>query len=157
MTAREGVGKERMPQSPNQMALSQKQKKSDKTHDPERAAVRAKVKSDDSLKSAKLAAQAALEKKAEDVIVIDLRELSSYTDFLVICSGGSDRQLDAVADGVEAAMKEAGHGTVGFEGNRGGKWMLIDFGDVVLHVFHQDERAYYDLEGLWADAPRVTL
>ena len=146
-----------MPQSPNQMALSQKQKKSDKTHDPERAAIRAKVKSEDSLKSATLAAHAALEKKAEEVVVIDLRELSSYTDFLVICSGASDRQLDAVAEGVEAGMKEAGHRTIGTEGSRGGKWLLLDFGDVVLHVFHQDERAYYDLEGLWADAPRVTV
>ena len=147
-----------MAQSPNQIALSQKQRAQGKGgHDPERAAVRRTVKSDDSLKSARLAANAALEKKAEDVIVIDLRELSSYTDFLVICSGGSDRQLDAVAEGVEAAMKEAGQRTIGFEGSRGGKWTLLDFGDVVLHVFHQDERAYYDLEGLWADAPRVTV
>ncbi len=146
-----------MPQSPNQMALSQKQMKSDKTHDPERAAVRAKVKSEDSLKSARLAARAALEKKAEDVVVVDLRELSSYTDFLVICSGASDRQLEAVAEGVEATMKEAGQRTIGSEGTRGGKWVLLDFGDVVLHVFHQNEREYYDLEGLWADAPRVTV
>ena len=146
-----------MPQSPNQMALSQKMKKSDKTHDPERAAVRARVKSEDSLKSAKLAAASALEKKAEDVVVVDLRELSSYTDFLVISSGSSDRQLEAVAEGVEAAMKEAGHKTVGVEGGRGGKWVLLDFGDVVVHVFHQDERGHYDLEGLWADAPRVIV
>lgn len=146
-----------MPQSPNQVSLSKQLKKTDKTHDPERAKVRAAVKSEDSLKAATVAAHAALEKKAEEVVVIDLRELSSYTDFLVICSGGSDRQLDAVAEGVEATMKEAGHRTVGTEGGRGGKWILMDFGDVVTHVFHQDERGYYDLEGLWADAPRVTV
>ena len=147
-----------MAQSPNQIALSQKQKAQGKGgHDPERAAVRLTVKSDDSLKSAKLAAAAALDKKAEDIAVIDLRELSSYTDFLVICSGSSDRQLDAVADGVEKAMREGGHRVVGTEGEGSGRWVLLDFGDVVVHVFHQEERGFYDLEGLWADAPRVEV
>jgi ribosome-associated protein len=143
------------PQAPSQVSLSRGGK--DATHDPERAAVRAKHRTSDSEETAQVAAQAALEKKGEDVVIIDLRELSSYTDFLVICSGSSDRQLEAVAESVSVTLKAAGHVPVGSEGTRGGKWALLDFGDIVVHVFHQDERGYYDLEGLWADAPRVDV
>lgn len=110
---------------------------------------------DDSRRTAIAAAQAALEKKAEDVVVLDLRGVSGYTDFLVIGSGSSDRQIEAIADGVEKELKAQGHRVVGSEGQRGGRWVLLDFGDVVVHVFHQDERMHYDLEGLWADAPRI--
>src|SRR5947209_20150180 len=112
---------------------------------------------DDSLKTANAAAKAALDKKGEQVVVLDLRGLSGYADFLVIGSGTSDRHLETVADGVEKALKESGHRPIGSEGQRGGKWVLLDFGDVVVHVFHQDERAHYDLEGLWADAPRIEV
>ena len=153
-------GKQKMPQSPagkapTQVSLSRGAKAA--THDPERAAVRAQHRTDDSQKTAIFAAQSAMEKKAEDVVVIDLRELSSYADFLVICSGTNERQLEAVSESVSVALKAAGHTPVGSEGTRGGKWALLDFGDVVIHVFHQDERGYYDLEGLWADAPRVQV
>ena len=112
---------------------------------------------EDSRRTAVAAARAALEKKAEEVVVLDLRGVSGYTDFLVIGSGTSDRQLETIADGVEKELKAQGHRVVGSEGQRGGRWVLLDFGDVVVHVFHQDERAHYDLEGLWADAPRVAV
>jgi ribosome-associated protein len=112
---------------------------------------------EDSRRTAVAAARAALEKKAEEVVVLDLRDVSGYTDFLVIGSGTSDRQLETIAEGVEKELKSQGHRVVGSEGQRGGRWVLLDFGDVVVHVFHRDERAYYDLEGLWADAPRVPV
>ena len=141
-----------MPKSPSQIALSRK------TTTPERAAARASVRADDdSRKTAVEAAKAALDKKAEEVVVLELRGVSGYADFLVIGSGTSDRHLETVADGVEKTLKDAGHRAIGSEGHRGGRWVLLDFGDVVVHVFHQEERAHYDLEGLWADAPRVEV
>jgi ribosome-associated protein len=126
--------------------------------DPARAAARAAVRIDeDAQRTAVAAARAALEKKAEEVVVLDLRGVSGYTDYLVIGSGTSDRQLEAIADGIEKELKSIGHRLVGSEGQRGGRWVLLDFGDVVVHVFHQEDRAHYDLEGLWADAPRVEV
>lgn len=112
---------------------------------------------EDSRRTAVAAARAALEKKADDVVVLDLRGVSGYTDFLVIGSGTSDRQIETIAEGVEKELKSQGHRVVGSEGQRGGRWVLLDFGDVVVHVFHRDERGHYDLEGLWADAPRVPV
>jgi ribosome-associated protein len=139
-----------MPRSHTQIALSQSQLASDRAK--ARAAARV---DDDSPRTALMAARAALEKKADAVVVLDLRGVSGYTDFLVIGSGGSDRQLEAIADGVEKELTASGHRVIGSEGQRGGRWVLLDFGDVVVHVFHADERAHYDLEGLWADAPRL--
>ena len=112
---------------------------------------------EDSRRTAIAAARAALDKKAEEVVVLDLRGVSGYTDFLVIGSGSSDRQIEAIAEGVEKELKAQGHREVGSEGQRGGRWVLLDFGDVVVHVFHQDERMHYDLEGSWADAPRIEV
>ena len=141
-----------MPKSPTQMALSRK------SSDPARAAARAAVRvDDDSRRTAVAAARAALEKKAEKVVVLDLRGVSGYTDFLVIGSGTSDRQLEAIAESVEKELVAQGHRVIGSEGQRGGRWVLLDFGDVVVHVFHLDDRAHYDLEGLWADAPRIEV
>ena len=147
-------GNSNVPKSPSQIALSQKSAKTD----PGRAAARAAVRvDDDSQRTAVAAARAALEKKADEVVVLDLRGVSGYTDFLVIGSGQSDRQIEAIAEGIEKELKEQGHRKVGSEGERGGRWVLLDFGDVVVHVFHQDERTHYDLEGLWADAPRIEI
>ena len=142
-----------MPKSPSQIALSRKSHTT-----PERTAARAAVRAgDDSQQTAVEAAKAALEKKAEGVVVLDLRDVSGYADFLVIGSGTSDRHLESVAEGVEKTLKDAGHRVIGSEGHRGGRWVLLDFGDVVVHVFHHEERAHYDLEGLWADVPRVEV
>jgi ribosome-associated protein len=128
--------------------------------DPVRAAQRKEARSAHTAAEeiADKAAEAALEKKAEDVRIIDLRDRGSYTDFLLVVSGQSDKQLDAIASEVEKTLKDAGQKLVGSEGHNAGRWVLLDFGDLVVHVFHQEERGNYDLEGLWADAPqkRVT-
>ena len=121
--------------------------------DPRRQAARERARTGDPEATARRAAAAALEKKAVDVVLIDLRKQSSYADFLVVCSGTNDRQLEAIAEGVDKALRESGERPLGTEGARGGRWVLLDFGDVVVHVFSEDERAYYDLEGLWSDAP----
>jgi ribosome-associated protein len=143
-----------MPKAPSQVALSALSRKS---NDQSRAAARAAARAEDaeSLKTAELAGRAALEKKGDDVVLLDLRGVSGYADFLVVVSGNNERQLDAIADGVEKSLKENGHRLVGAEGGKGSRWNLLDFGDVVVHVFHEDERHHYDLEGLWADAPRT--
>ena len=103
---------------------------------------------------AMLVARAGLEKKAEDVTLFDVRGLSSYADYLVIMTADSDRQAGAVADNVDAVMKAAGHTKVAVEGYETGTWIIVDYGDVVAHVMGRTAREFYDLDGLWADAPR---
>ena len=101
-------------------------------------------------------AEAALDKKATRIEIIDVRDKVDYTDYVVVMSGRSDRQVAAIAGGVEEDLKRK-HGArcSGVEGLPQGNWVLLDFGDVVVHVFHQDTRGYYDLEALWLDADRV--
>jgi len=101
-------------------------------------------------------ARAGLDKKAEDVTILDVRGLASYADYFVIMTADSDRQASAVADHVEQTMKKGGVSKVGVEGY-GGSWILVDYGDVVAHVMSQESRTHYDLEGLWADAPRFRV
>src|SRR3982750_3269095 len=98
--------------------------------DPRRQAARAKVRAADPEASARRAAHAALDKKATEVVIIDLRAHSSYADFIIVCSGSNERQLEAIADGVEKSLREAGDVPIGTEGARGGRWVLLDFGDV---------------------------
>lgn len=101
-------------------------------------------------------AAAALDKKAMQVEILDVRGKVDYTDYVVIMSGRSDRQVNAIAQGVRETMKhDHGETCHGLEGLPQGHWVLMDFGDVVVHVFHQDTRGYYDLEALWIDAARV--
>jgi ribosome-associated protein len=102
-------------------------------------------------------ARAGLDKKAEDVAVLDVRGLASYADFFVILTADSERQASAIADHVEQTLKEMGVGKVGVEGYQTGRWILVDYGDVVAHVMSRDAREFYDLEGLWADAPRLRV
>jgi len=102
-------------------------------------------------------ARAGLDKKAEDVLVIDVRGLSSYADYFVLMTADSDRQAGAIADAVDEKLKAQGASKVGVEGYESGRWILIDYGDVVAHVFNREARGFYDLEGLWADAPRFTV
>lgn len=98
------------------------------------------------------------ERKALDVVVLDVRRKSSYADFLVICSGTSDRHVQSIAEFVADTLhKEDRVKTRGSEGMRGGQWALLDVGDVILHVFHQFTREVYALEDLWGDAPRLPL
>ena len=109
------------------------------------------------LDEARIAALAGYEKKAEHVTVLDLRKMNTYADFLVLMTAASDRQATAVADAVDDALRKAGHRPIGLEGTAGGTWVLIDTGDVVVHVFQQDAREFYDLDRLWADAPRIKV
>jgi len=102
-------------------------------------------------------ARAALDKKAEDVTVLDVRGLSSYADYFVIATADSDRQASAIADHVEETMKSQGFSKVGVEGYETGRWILVDYGDVIAHVMNRETRGFYDLEGLWADAPRLAV
>ena len=101
---------------------------------------------------------AALEKKAENPTVLDVRGISSYADYVVLLSAESARQIEAIGQSIEDRLrKEDGVRPIGVEGAGESGWMLIDFGDVVIHIFYRDARHFYDLEGLWADAPRVTV
>jgi ribosome-associated protein len=103
------------------------------------------------------AIDAALDKKALAPILIDVSAMSSYTDFIGIVSGRSDRQVDAIAENVRQVMKERGRITLGQEGRGNGRWTLLDFGSVVIHVFYHPVREFYDLESLWIEAPRIPL
>lgn len=100
-------------------------------------------------------AQAALDVKAEDLILLDLRKLSYSFEFFLICSAGSDRRILTVVEKIEESLKEKGYRPLHREGRPEGGWMLLDFGSVVAHVFAPEARQFYQLERLWADAPRV--
>lgn len=103
-------------------------------------------------------AEAALEKKAVNVQIIDVYGKVDYADYLVVMSGRSDRQVSALARGIaEDVQKATGERCEGIEGATEGSWVLMDFGDVVVHIFHDDVRGYYDLESLWIDAGRVPV
>ena len=104
-----------------------------------------------------IALDAALDKKAVDPVLIDVSEQSTYTDYLLLLSGRSDRHVQALADAVIEAFAALKVRPIGVEGHRSGQWTLIDFGDVVVHVFYHANREFYDLEGLWHDAPRVPI
>jgi len=101
------------------------------------------------------AARAALDKKALDLEILDMRELVYYADYFVICSGTSTQHVDAIAKNVEKELSRLGHKPSGIEGRQSALWVLIDFGDIVVHVFEQETRQYYQLEKLWLDAPRI--
>jgi ribosome-associated protein len=102
------------------------------------------------------AARAAADKLAERVVILDVHELIVITDFFVICSAASERQLKTVIEAVEGAVrKDLGVRPVRREGEAGAGWWLLDYVDVVVHVFGDEERDYYDLERLWRDAPRL--
>jgi ribosome-associated protein len=103
------------------------------------------------------AVRAAADKKARDLVVLDIGEFLSITDFFVICSANSDRQVRTIADEVERMLKEMDVKPLRSEGEPSGGWVLIDYGDFVVHVFTDEARAYYDLERLWKDAPRPEL
>jgi ribosome-associated protein len=111
----------------------------------------------EALAAARTAIEAALAKKALLPVLIDVSGRASYTDYIGIVSGRSDRQVDAIAEHVHKVMQESGRRLLGREGTRNGRWALLDFGDVVLHVFYHPVREVFDIESLWIDAPRVKL
>lgn len=106
---------------------------------------------------ARLAAGAAMDKKALDPVVLDLRDISSVADFFVILTGTSDRHVQAVARNVMEAFDSLGPALLGEEGLRGGNWVLMDYGEIVVHVFLESVREYYDIERLWIDAPHLDI
>jgi ribosome-associated protein len=106
---------------------------------------------------ARVAAEAAAEKKAADVVVLRVAELLVVTDYFVIATGANDRQVKVIADEVEEQLRLVGVKPVGREGETEATWILLDFGDLVVHVFQPAEREFYRLEKLWSDAPRMDL
>ncbi len=109
------------------------------------------------LELATICAKAALDTKAEDLVVLDVRGLSSFTDYFVIMSGRSSRHVQGLAEAMESAMRSKRISAAKAEGIQDGMWVLLDFGDVVVHIFYHEQRSFYDLEGLWHDAPRVEI
>ncbi len=110
-----------------------------------------------SAKLALLAAEAGLEKKASAVEIVDVYGRVDYADFLVLMTGSSDRHVGAIADAVEELLKKHGTLSIATEGRSSASWVLIDFVDIVVHVFQRETRAVYDLDGLWMDASRLPV
>jgi ribosome-associated protein len=110
-----------------------------------------------SKEKALLCAQAALDHKAIDLAILEVKKLSSFADYFVISSGSSDRQVQAIASHIEEKLGKQGLHPLGIEGKREGRWVLLDYGDVIIHIFYHPIREFYDLERLWSDAPKVEL
>ncbi|HYA12969.1 MAG TPA: ribosome silencing factor [Syntrophales bacterium] len=100
-----------------------------------------------------LCVNASIKKKAKDLTILNVKKFSSFADYFIICSGTSDRQVQAIAASVQEILKEYGILPLGVEGERLGKWILIDYEDVIIHVFYEPIREFYDIERLWSDAP----
>lgn len=104
-----------------------------------------------------VAVHAAEEKKAVDIRVLDLREITSFTDFFVLCTGTNQRQIQAISDEVNLQLKKHGELPISLEGYENADWILADYGDFIVHIFSEKARAYYDLERLWRNAKSVAL
>ena len=103
------------------------------------------------------AAQAALDKKAEDVIILNIGKVSSLTGYFVLATGTNARQTQAIAEAIRDALRERGLRPLGVEGMQQGEWILLDYGDFLVHVFSPEKRKFYDLERLWSNAPRTVI
>ena len=133
-------------------------KKPVRASNPPRSLVRAPVgPSHDAQKMALAAAGAGLDKKAIDVEIIDVTGKVDYADFLVLMTGQSDRHVASIAEGVDSALSKVGWQAISVEGLPRGQWVLIDFVDIVVHVFSADTRTLYDIDGLWMDARRLRV
>jgi ribosome-associated protein len=106
----------------------------------------------DSRERVLLCANAALEKKAKELIILNVKEISAFADYFILCSGTSDRQVRAVAAAIQENLKKAGILPLGVEGEDAGRWILLDYDDVIIHVFLESARTFYDLERLWSGA-----
>ncbi len=98
-----------------------------------------------------------IEKKASDVVVLCVAEISAFADWFIICSGASDRQVRAIASSIQESVKKTGVLPLGVEGEAEGKWVLLDYDDVIVHIFLESIRTFYDLERLWSEAPRIPI
>ena len=104
-----------------------------------------------------LCVNASLEKKAKDLVILNVKTLSSFADYFIICSGSSDRQVQAIASSIQENLKKVGVLPLGVEGETFGKWALMDYDDVIIHIFYEPIREFYDIERLWSDAPRMEI
>jgi ribosome-associated protein len=104
-----------------------------------------------------LAVRAAESKKASEIRVLDLREITSFADFFVICSGANQRQIQAISDEINLQLKRAGELPISVEGYEHAEWVLADYGDFLVHIFSDKARSYYDLERLWRHAKEVAI
>ncbi|AKF95030.1 ribosome silencing factor [Brevibacillus laterosporus] len=104
-----------------------------------------------------LAYKACEDKKAENIVVLDIHTISVMADRFIICHGNNERQVQAIVREIRDQVHKNGYNIRGIEGEEQGRWVLVDCGDVVVHVFHKEERDFYNLEKLWSDAPRVTV
>ncbi len=101
------------------------------------------------------AKHAAIDKQAEDLVILDLRRLCDFTDYFIICHGNTRRQTQAIAESIEDKLRAAYHRPAHVEGMNPGDWILMDYGDYVIHVFTRERRVFYNLERLWGDAPKI--
>src|ERR1051325_3193808 len=101
-----------------------------------------------------IAAHAAGEKKAENIVLLDLREVASFTEFFLICNGANPKQVQAISDSVEEQLRKNGKRPMHIEGYASAEWILLDYGDFIVHIFSSASRRFYDLERLWRDAKR---
>jgi len=97
------------------------------------------------------------ERKAREIVIYNVEGRTSYCDRLILCSGTAGRQVRALAEHVAAVMKQSGNQPLGIEGGRSSSWVLVDLGDVVVHIFDEESRLHYDLDGMWADAEQIPL
>ena len=110
---------------------------------------------DEAREAALVAAQAAADKLATDIVLIDVSERLAITDVFVLATGGNERQVEAIVDEIEEKLRLHGLKPIRREGQRDGRWVLLDYGDVVVHVQHSEERVFYALERLWKDCPVI--
>jgi ribosome-associated protein len=100
---------------------------------------------------------AALEKKPKDLVILKIKEISSFADYYILMSGSSDREVQALSSAIQGKMKESGVLPLGTEGTTYGKWIILDYADVVISIFYEPIRTFYDLERLWSDAPIMEI
>lgn len=103
-----------------------------------------------------LCINATLQKKAKDIVVLNLKESSAFTDYMIICSGTSEREVQAISQAIQLFLKKAGVRPLGVEGESNGQWILLDYDDIVISVFYEPTREFYNIENLW-DAPRMNI
>lgn len=117
----------------------------------------AKKKEVDSRKRALWCVNASLEKKAKGLVVLRVKEISDFADYFIICSGTSDRQVRSIASSIQESLKKSDILPLGIEGETAGRWVLMDYDDVIIHIFHESVRSFYELERLWSEAPQMAV
>ena len=101
--------------------------------------------------------EAVTSKKAKDVVALDVQNLTSYTDYLIVASGTSTRQASSIAENIKIELSKVGIKPLSIEGLKEGQWVLLDYGNVIIHIFIEETRLFYDIEGLWADAKKLSI